>query len=114
MLRSEQLQRLKEYIANKDAHKFMARSVHFTENQDEYPAQEAFSTPERALAAAVISYAIPGYPLVTLRQLLGMGTPEGAIMEMKSPDAGIYRYKYPDILTQKTQAIPQLVDRHPL
>ncbi|MGD2278902.1 MAG: alpha-amylase family glycosyl hydrolase, partial [Candidatus Omnitrophota bacterium] len=88
----------------------LKQSVHFIENHDEYPAAEAFGSSERAIAAAAVSYAIPGYPLVPLRQILGMGTPEGAVKEMKSPDGGIYEFSYSDTLSDSSVIMPPLAE----
>src|SRR3989338_9971439 len=43
----------------------------------------------------VINLAAGGYVLIPLRQILGMHSPGGLRIEMKSPDAGIYPFKYP-------------------
>lgn len=77
--------------------KFLHNCFHFVENHDEPPAAEAFGSMERAQAAAVISYAIPGYVLIPLRQILDMRTPAGTRRDMKSCDAAIYEFTYPKI-----------------
>ncbi|MCM8780297.1 MAG: ribose-phosphate pyrophosphokinase-like domain-containing protein, partial [Candidatus Omnitrophica bacterium] len=91
-----------------DSLNFRKKSIHFTENHDEFPAKEGFMSQERALAATLISFAIAGYPLIPLRQLFGMGTPAGVFLEpgMKSPDAAIYEYEYPK---DPAKADPELV-----
>jgi len=95
ILRSGDTARLRGYTFMDTPYSFLKQSLYFTENHDEYPAIEAFGHPQRMMAAAAITFAQAGHVLVPLRQILGMGTPPGIRKEMKSPDAGIYRYFYP-------------------
>ncbi|MCX5668851.1 MAG: HPr family phosphocarrier protein, partial [Candidatus Omnitrophica bacterium] len=102
---------LRDYLFMKpEVPAFLRKSIHFVEDHDEPSAHEAFGSAQRALAAAVILYCLPGYALVPLRQIFGMGTPAGVKMSMKSSDAAIYKFQYPDVLTGNAQVDTQLLE----
>ncbi|MCK5083319.1 MAG: hypothetical protein KAR31_10470, partial [Candidatus Omnitrophica bacterium] len=84
---------------------FLRNSVHFISNHDILPALDAFGTPERAMAASLINLAIEGYSIVTLMDILGMRIPSGTIKEMKSIDAGIYKFQYPSLKDSDPQML---------
>ncbi|MFA5337557.1 MAG: hypothetical protein WC330_04410, partial [Candidatus Omnitrophota bacterium] len=96
-------------IADFDA--FFKNSLHYTENHDEAPYRYAFG--KYAPAATAFSFAIPGYALLTLRQLLNMGFPAGVGpytgINEKGPDMGVYAYKYDERITN--QRLDRLVDK---
>ena len=95
ILKSGDMARLRGYLFIDAPREYIKNSVFFAENHDELPALDAFETPEKEIAAAVIAAAAGGYMLVPYRQILGMRRAKDLSIEMKSPDAGIYPFKYP-------------------
>ena len=85
---------------------FLAQAVHFAENHDELAAQEAFKDRQHMLAASAILWSLPGYKLIPLRQIFGMGKPQGAVLEMKSADGGIHPFRYPDVTVNPGAVVP--------
>ncbi|MDD4183005.1 MAG: 6-phosphofructokinase, partial [Candidatus Omnitrophica bacterium] len=96
-------------IADFDA--FFENSLHYTENHDEAPYRFVFG--KYAPAATAVSFAIPGYALLTLRQLLNMDFPAGVWphhgINDKGPDMGIYAYEYDKRIT--TKSLGAIVDK---
>ncbi|MDD5441598.1 MAG: hypothetical protein PHZ27_05270, partial [Candidatus Omnitrophica bacterium] len=104
---------VRNYIFDSAPKTFHDMSIHFSENHDEEPFRDINGFGDYALGASALMYSVPGYVLVTLRQLIGaiyddrhfMGYPmfDGPCrIGMKSPDAGIYEFSYPDILENGT------------
>ena len=55
-------------------------------------------------------WSIPGFKLIPLRQILGMGKPQGAVLEMKSADGAIYPFQYPDVTKAPEAVVPGIAD----
>ena len=89
---------------------FLANCINCTEDHDEPAAPEAFRDREHMLAASVILWSIPGFELIPLRQIFGMGKPEGAVLEMKSADGGIYPFQYPDVTKAPDAVVSEIPD----
>jgi predicted Rossmann-fold nucleotide-binding protein len=89
---------------------FLANCINCTEDHDESAAPEAFRDREHMLAASVILWSIPGFELIPLRQIFGMGKPEGAVLEMKSADGGIYPFQYPDVTKVPDAVVSEIPD----